>query len=84
MKTVVKKSNIKMKSRLDMNISSGHEGEKTFDCEICGKIFTHKSRLTKHIGAIHEGKKPFKCDICSSGFARKSNLKAVHGRKKAF
>ena len=52
-----------MKSRLDTNISSGHEGKKTFGCKICGKSFTEKTNLAAHISAIHEGKKQFKCGI---------------------
>ena len=70
------KSNCRKNSRLDMNISSGYEGEETFNCEICGKIFTNKSRLAKHIGAIHEGNKPFKCDVCDYSSFQKSHTNA--------
>ena len=53
-----------MKSKLKTQISSDHEGQKVFRCEICGKIFTNKTRLAKHISGVHEGKKPYNCDIC--------------------
>ena len=71
---MVSRSNCKMKSRLDTNISSGQEAKKTFGCEICGKHFTTKTKLARHISAIHEGKKPFKCDICDYTCAIKSNM----------
>ena len=96
MECVVKKSNIKMKSRLDMNISSGHEGEKTLvhggkkpvKCDICNYTFSLKSSLKRHVASIHEGNKPFKCDICNYMCSLKGNLKKhvslVHEDNKSF
>ena len=45
-----------MKGRLDTHVSSGHEGKRTFKCEIS---FPNNTRLAEHIHGIHEGKKPF-------------------------
>ena len=82
MESVLKKSNIKMKSRLDMNISSGHEGEKTLvhggkkpvKCDICNYTFSLKSSLKRHVASVHEGNKPFKCEICDYSCAKKHQM----------
>ena len=55
------KSNLSKKGRLDLQISSDHQGKKTFRCEICDKSFTHVTSLGEQISEIHE--KQFKCDI---------------------
>ncbi|KAH3875494.1 hypothetical protein DPMN_038761, partial [Dreissena polymorpha] len=48
--------------------------DRTFDCEICGKQFSHNDRLRRH-RKIHTSDKPYKCDICGKGFKEKCNLK---------
>ena len=64
-----------MKSKLDTNVLSGNRENKTFRCEVCGKIFTREKTMAEHINSIHEGKKPFKCDICDHSFSRKDKMK---------
>ena len=68
------KSNLSKKGRLDLQISSDHQGKNKFSCEICDKIFTRVTKLGDHISAIHEGKKTFKCDICDYSCARNDHL----------
>ena len=53
------KSNSSKRGRLDLQISSDHQGKKKFSSEICDKSFTQVTRLGEHISAIHEGKKQF-------------------------
>ena len=57
---------------LKKHISSVHEEEKPFECDICDTKFTAKQN--RHIVAIHEGRKPFKCDNCGTCFTQKSNM----------
>ena len=62
-------------SSLGANTSYDGEGdERTYDCDICGKQFSHNDRLRRH-RKIHTTEKPYKCDICGKGFKEKCNLK---------
>ncbi|KAL4216419.1 hypothetical protein ACF0H5_024144 [Mactra antiquata] len=62
-------------SSLGANTSvSGDCEDRTYDCEICGKQFSHNDRLRRH-RKIHTAEKPYKCDICGKGFKEKCNLK---------
>ena len=62
-------SHFKQNQSLESHISSVHEDQELFRCEICGKS------LSGHIAAVHEGKKPFKCNICDYSCSRKGNMK---------
>ena len=54
-----------------------HEGEKTYECEICDDNFTQQSGLNVHMERIHENKRPkIECPICGAQLT-KSDL-AVH------
>ncbi|XP_052786367.1 zinc finger and BTB domain-containing protein 38-like isoform X2 [Mya arenaria] len=55
-------------------LSGESESDRTYDCEICGKQFSHNDRLRRH-RKIHTTDKPYKCDICGKGFKEKCNLK---------
>ena len=59
------------------HISVVHEGEKTYECEICDDTFTQKSGLEVHMDRIHEQKTlKIECPICGAQLT-KSDL-AVH------
>lgn len=53
---------------------------KTFECEFCHKIFTHKGHLNEH-RRIHTGEKPHACNVCNMRFVRKGALR-IHMFKK--
>ena len=66
--------NLVCKSGLKRN-----NGKKSFNCEICNKLFLSKQSLKKHISSVHEAKKPLKCkfvrcDLCGRDFTSKRNL----------
>ena len=46
-----------MKSKLDTQISSDHEGKKPFKCEICDYSFSRKSAMKTHVASVHIEKK---------------------------
>jgi len=60
-------------------IIASKEGDATFPCGQCDKIFKNRTHLTRH-EAVHSGIR-FDCDKCSSTFSRKDKLNA-HMRKK--
>ena len=54
-----------------------HEGEKSFECDLCESKFTQKESLKAHIASVHEYEKLLEYDICENAFTQKENLK-VH------
>ncbi|XP_069670338.1 zinc finger protein ZFP2-like isoform X2 [Periplaneta americana] len=50
-----------------------------FECDVCGKCFSHKRNLKSHL-LKHNGEKTFKCDLCGKCFLRSSTLK-IHKRQ---
>ncbi|XP_076358377.1 uncharacterized protein LOC143250994 isoform X2 [Tachypleus tridentatus] len=68
------------------------DGNKSFPCIECGKVFPHLSNLQSHIKIhtqgfalsrnlnvhtrSHSGEKPYECPFCKKHFARKENWKA--------
>ena len=80
MKTISEKS---LKST-----KSGHEREKMFGCEICGKSLSSNTKLTQHIATIHEGKKPFTCEMCDYSCSQKGTMNrhvaSVHEENRKF
>ena len=59
------------------HISVVHEGEMTYECEICDDNFTQQSGLKVHMERIHENKTPkIECPICGAQLT-KSDL-TVH------
>ncbi|XP_028414437.1 fez family zinc finger protein 1-like [Dendronephthya gigantea] len=59
-------------------------GNKTFSCQICGKVFNAHYNLTRHM-PVHTGARPFKCKVCGKGFRQASTLcrhKIIHTQDK--
>ena len=75
------RSNFRKKDRMDTQISSDHEGKKTFRCAICEKSFANVTKLNEHISAIHKEKKPYKCDICDYICSQKDHMKRCSLKK---
>ena len=56
------------------HMSSLHEENMNFACNLCGTVCVNKSKLKVHVEAVHEGKKPYQCDFCEKAFSRKFGL----------
>ncbi|XP_039732591.1 zinc finger protein 69 homolog B isoform X1 [Pteropus medius] len=56
-----------------INHSRSYTRMKTFECNICEKIFKQLIHLTEHM-RIHTGEKPFRCKECGKAFSQSSSL----------
>ena len=61
-------------SHVRIHISSVHEKNKPFECEICQMSFAEKGKLTRHIASVHEKKRLFKFDSCPKTFCLAQKL----------
>lgn len=58
----------------DRRRTSRGNGNKSNECDICGKILSSSTNLLRH-KMYHSAERPFRCDICDKGFKDISNLK---------
>ncbi|KAJ8322285.1 hypothetical protein KUTeg_000756 [Tegillarca granosa] len=56
-----------------------HDGQKPYECPICGKRFGYKNNMKSHI-KLHAGIKPYQCNVCGAKFTRGSTLRR-HARR---
>jgi len=56
-------------------LSKSSNGESTYQCDFCEKLFTNRSHFKSHI-VTHTGERAFLCKICNKAFGRKSTLRA--------
>ena len=48
-------------------------GKKSFNCDLCDKVFQFKKGMDEHKSTIH-GDHLYKCEFCNQTFQKKSNL----------
>eukprot|EP00116_Pleurobrachia_bachei_P006118 sb/3466380/ len=52
-----------------------HNGNKLYECEVCGKNFSQSGNYKRHYNSSHTGERPFKCDICGKAFTEVANMR---------
>ncbi|XP_054163560.1 zinc finger protein 845-like [Oppia nitens] len=55
-------------------------GKNQFNCDYCGKQYSHRWLVATHINKVHLKVKPFVCNLCEKAFAGDRNL--FYHRKK--
>jgi len=62
-------------SSMNKHVAIAHSEERTYGCEICGKMFKTELSVKKHVDQFHHKIRKFKCDICGHGFNSNAEAK---------
>ncbi|XP_033208402.1 zinc finger protein 708-like [Belonocnema kinseyi] len=71
---------------LRRHVSAAHEDGRTYQCEICAKMFKQLAHLSVH-KKVHNDERPFQCHLCEKNFKHKNVLKshlAIHANVRPF
>ncbi|XP_046749294.1 zinc finger protein 888-like [Diprion similis] len=71
---------------LRRHISAAHEDGRTYQCEICAKMFKQLAHLYVH-KKVHTDERPYQCHLCEKNFKHKNVLKshlAIHANLRPF
>lgn len=71
---------------LRRHVSAAHEDGRTYQCEICAKMFKQLAHLSVH-KKVHTDERPFQCHLCEKNFKHKNVLKshlAIHANVRPF
>ena len=71
---------------LKRHVSAAHEDGRTYQCEICAKMFKQLAHLSVH-KKVHNDERPFQCHLCDKNFKHKNVLKshlAIHANVRPF
>lgn len=71
---------------LRRHISAAHEDGRTYQCEICAKMFKQLAHLYVH-KKVHTDERPYQCHLCDKNFKHKNVLKshlAIHANLRPF
>ncbi|XP_035735912.1 zinc finger protein 493-like isoform X2 [Vespa mandarinia] len=71
---------------LRRHVSAAHEDGRTYQCEICAKMFKQLAHLSVH-KKVHNDERPFQCHLCEKNFKHKNVLKshlAIHANIRPF
>lgn len=71
---------------LRRHVSVAHKDGRTYQCEICAKMFKQLAHLSVH-KKVHNDERPFQCHLCEKNFKHKNVLKshlAIHANVRPF
>ena len=69
--------------KLNQYVTSVHEENKQFNCEVCDYRSSRKFTLDHNVTSVHEEKKQFKSEVCDYRSSRKFTLdQMLHQFKK--